>query len=317
METFGNKIQQNSATKKYCDKCDVLCSTIYNYKTHLLSRRHVMETHVETFGNTIQQNSATPSFSLKYECNFCKKLYKTRSGLWKHKNICLEKKDSSKNNITTVSSCTPHDEIDKNSIILKLLDQNANLQNQILELSKEKSTVITHNTIHNNQFNLNVFLNEHCKDALNLMDFINSLELQTSDLETTGKIGYAEGISKIFINGLKELELHKRPIHCSDLKREVFYVKDCNIWEKDNKEKEKIKKAIKIITNKNINQISQWQKENPEYYKVDNKKNDEYMQIVYSAMCGETMDEANKNYEKIIKNVAKEVIINKEKDKEK
>lgn len=199
---------------------------------------------------------------------------------------------------------------------MKLLDQNASLQNQILELSKEKSTVITHNNItNNNQFNINVFLNEHCKDALNLMDFVNSLQLKIKDLETTGKLGYAEGISKIFINGLKELELHKRPIHCSDLKRDVFYIKDCNIWEKDNKENEKIKKAIKVITNKNIKQIFEWKKENPEYYDIANKKNDEYMQIVYSAMCGETKDEEGKNYEKIIKNVAKEVIIHKDKDK--
>lgn len=101
------------------------------------------------------------------------------------------------------------------------------------------------------------------------------------------------------------------------VKREVFYVKECNIWEKENKEKEKIKKAIKVITSKNINQISQWQKENPDYYNSDNKKNDEYMQIVYSAMCGDSKDEEGKNYEKIIKNVAKEVIINKDKDKEK
>jgi hypothetical protein len=217
-------------------------------------------------------------------------------------------------NTSTNLSHHESDELDKNNIILKLLDQNANLQNQILELSKEKSTVITNNTItNNNQFNLNIFLNEHCKDALNLMDFINSLQVQIADLEATGKLGYAEGISKIFINGLKELELHKRPIHCSDAKREVFYVKDCDIWEKDSKEKEKIKKAIKIITHKNIGQIANWQKANPEYSDVEHKKNDEYMQIVFSAMCGGSKDEEDKNYEKIIKNIAKEVIIQKDK----
>lgn len=210
METFGNQIQQNSAAKKYCEKCNVQCSTNYNYNIHLLSRRHQMETQMETFGNQILQNSATLA---KHECNVCKKKYKTRSGLWKHKHNCFINISNKQESDEPESN-----ELDKNNIILKLLDQNANLQNQLLELSKEKSTVITNNTItNNNQFNLHVFLNEQCKDALNLMNFINSLQVQVTDLETTGKLGYAEGISKIFINGLKELELHKRPIHCSDL----------------------------------------------------------------------------------------------------
>lgn len=312
METFGNKIQQNSATTFYCKCCDVTCSSKYNYKTHLLSRKHHKETLGDKNGNKIQQNSANSAKIAIYVCECCQKKYKSRGGLWKHKTTC---------SISTVEKMTTNCEIsnsldempngmDKNNIILKLLDQNASLQNQIIEMSKEKSTVIHNNNItNNNQFNLNVFLNEQCKDAINFMDFVNSLQLQIKDLEITGKLGYAEGISKIFINGLKELELHKRPIHCSDLKREIFYIKDSNIWEKENKENEKMKKAIQVISNKNIKQISQWQKENPECFDIENKKNDEYMQIVYSAMCDK--DEEDKNYEKIIKNVAKEVIINK------
>jgi len=331
METFGNKFLQKFSNENYCKKCDLLCSTKYNYNKHLLSRRHVVETHLETFGNALLDDAATcknavTEQSIMYKCELCSKKYKTRSGLWKHKNICFtnnsattttmvtnksdfhKDKDNDKNAITIT-------DLDKNNIILKLLEQNATLQNQIVELSKEKTTVINHNVTNHNQFNINVFLKEHCKDAINLMDFLDSLQLQITDLETTGKLGYVEGISKIFINGLKELDVYKRPIHCSDLKRETFYIKDSNMWEKDNKEK--LKYAIKVITKKNIKQIPNWQKKNPEYYDSENKKNDEYMQIVSSAMCGESADEEHKNYDKIIKNLAKEVMINKEKDNNK
>jgi len=322
METFGNKFLQKFSNENYCEKCNVICSTKYNFNKHLLSRRHVVETHLETFGNALPEDAATAKHavgdeSIFYKCELCSKKYKTRSGLWKHKNICLTNNSATttttmvtnKNdkNVNTISDS------EKNNIILKLLEQNATLQNQIVELSKEKSTIINHNVTNHNQFNINVFLKEHCKDAINLMDFLDSLQLQITDLETTGKLGYVEGISKIFINGLKELDVYKRPIHCSDLKRETFYIKDCNMWEKDNKEK--LKYAIKVITKKNIKQIPCWQKKNPEYYDSENKKNDEYMQIVSSAMCGESKDEELKNYDKIIKNLAKEVMIHKEKDK--
>jgi hypothetical protein len=132
-----------------------------------------------------------------------------------------------------------------------------------------------------------------------------------TDLENVGRLGYTEGISKIFINGLKQLDVFKRPIHCSDLKREILYVKNENAWEKENDEKEKIKKAIKTISHKNIKQIPEWQKENPQSIDITTKKHEQYMKIVGEAMGGFTIEENEKYYNKIIKNVAKEVTIEK------
>jgi hypothetical protein len=184
--------------------------------------------------------------------------------------------------------------------------------NKMYEIAKE-SKFITNNTTNNNnnQFNLNVFLNEQCKDALNLMDFVDSLNVKLKDLEYTATKGYAEGISNIFINALSDLNVHKRPIHCSDSKREILYIKDNGEWQKDDEENSKLTKAIKIIGNKNMKQISEWQKAYPDYNDPSSKQNDKYMKMLCNAMSGSTKEEAGKNYDKIIRNIAKEVVIDK------
>ena len=171
----------------------------------------------------------------------------------------------------------------------------------------------THNTInsHNKTFNLQVFLNETCKDAINLTDFVNQIQVSVNDLEETGKLGYAEGISKVFIKNLNDIDINLRPIHCSDSKRETLYIKDDNQWLKDDEQKSNLTKAIKQVANKNIKQINEWQKLHPEYNDPDSKQNDKYMKIVLNSMSGSTKEEADKNYEKIAKNICKEVIIEK------
>ena len=146
---------------------------------------------------------------------------------------------------------------------------------------------------------------------MDIMDFVKSLTLQLTDLERVGQLGYAEGISKVFVEGLKELDIHKRPIHCSDLKREVLYVKDDGRWEKDNEENTKMKFAIKHIAHKNVQQIKEWQKENPEYTDSESTVSEKYMKIINHSMGGFTDEEDETNYNKIIKNVAKEVVIQK------
>jgi hypothetical protein len=176
------------------------------------------------------------------------------------------------------------------------------------DIAKE-GKYVTNNTTNN--FNLNVFLNEKCKDAVNLMDFVDSLNVKLKDLEYTARLGYSEGISQIFINELSEMDVHRRPIHCSDSKREIIYIKDHDLWEKEDENKTKLTKAIKIVGNKNIQQIGEWQKANPEYNDPSSKQNDRYMKMICNAMSGSTKEESEKNYEKIIKNIAKEVIINK------
>lgn len=315
METFGNKIQQNSATTFYCKYCDVNCSTKYNYKMHKLSRKHHVETQMETFGNKPQQNSANSAIFPNYDCDRCEKKYKTRGGLWKHKKICLSNSlqnssDSYANSPTTLNKddVTP---FEPNNIILKLLEQNATLQNQIIELSKEKNNIINHfnQTNVHNRFNIEIFLNEKCKDAVNMMDFINSLQIEITDLENTGKLGYVEGISKIFVKALKKLDVYKRPVHCSDLKREILYVKDFNKWEKEVKENTKIKEVIAHITNKNIKQIPKWVEQNPNYKDINSVENDEYLKLINNSMTGIDYNETEHNLNKIISNVAKEVLL--------
>ena len=203
------------------------------------------------------------------------------------------------------------------NVVLQILKQNEDLQkllvdqtNKIMEMAKEGKNIINNNNNTTNNFNLNLFLNEKCKDAINITDFVNSLVVTINDLEETARIGYAEGISKIFVNGLKQLDVYKRPIHCSDLKREVLYIKDQDNWEKDD-DKTHLLQAIKVVGNKNIKQISEWQKINPHFKDPESKQNDKYLAMLCNVMSGGSQEETTKNYDKIVRNIVKETVIDK------
>jgi len=208
-----------------------------------------------------------------------------------------------------------------NTIILELIKQNQEFKELIVEQNKQiinlagkvGDNITNNNCINKTSFNLQIFLNDKCKDAVNIMDFVNSLQMKLSDLETVGKLGYTEGISKIFIRGLKELDIFKRPIHCSDLKRETMYIRDKDAWEKENEDNEKMKLAINSIANKNVNQIPNWINENPTINDYESKKHDEYIKILGESMgpISQNDKETQKIYNKIIKNIAMEVIIDK------
>jgi hypothetical protein len=208
-----------------------------------------------------------------------------------------------------------------NNAIVELVKQNQDFKqliieqnNKIIELTKDKNVIMnntTNNNTTNNKFNLNFFLNEQCKDALNMIDFIDSLKMKLSDLEAIGKVGYSEGISKIFIRGLKELDIFKRPIHCCDIKREIMYLRNDDIWKKENDKRENLKRAINRLADKNIQQIPDWIKENPESNNYESKKHYEYIKMLGESMGGKTDEETDKNINKIIKNIAKEVLIEK------
>jgi hypothetical protein len=238
----------------------------------------------------------------KFVCKNCNKNYKDNSGLWRHNKKCVQVLND--NNIEIQQPT--------NELVMSLLNQNMELQKQIIDLCKDKNTVIHNNTTNNNNsFNINFFLNEQCKDALNIDDFVKQIKLQLSDLDMIGRVGYVEGISKIFIRNLQELDVFKRPIHCSDLKRETLYVKDNNAWEKENGENNKIKRVIKQIECKNIKQIPQWVQQNPESDDYDSKKHLEYQNIVLQAMGGSMLEDDNKKQKQIIRNIAKKVVIDK------
>jgi len=300
-------LMPNNAKIFQCKKCDFECCKKSNYDIHLLTGKHKRLT--ETYAK-MPENA-----EFKYSCQ-CGKKYKHRQSLHKHTKFCQQyydnDSDNDKNTTNAYDKLNSFTDIHDKGLIIKLLQHNNELQKSLIELSKEKSVNNTHNNSHNKTFNLQFFLNETCKDALNISDFVSSIKLQLSDLETTGRIGYVQGISNIILNNLKSLNAHDRPIHCSDLKREVIYIKDNDEWTKENETKPILTKAIKVIANENIKQISEWTKENPDCTESESKKNNMYLKIVSNSMSGLTKDETNTNINKIITNIAKEVIIDKE-----
>lgn len=257
------------------------------------------------------------------KCGYCDKQYISKSGLRKHMKICIKPTEINTNDLIDI--------INKDKAIkLFLMEQNKQLIEQLTEQNNklfeqnsklmqimENNKVITTNTNTNilntvtNNFNLNVFLNEKCKDALNITDFVESLVVKVTDLEETTRLGYANGVSKIFIDGLKKLDIYKRPLHCSDLKREVIYIKDSNQWIKENDSKSTLMNAIKCVAKKNVQNIFEWQKLNPDYNVLQSKQNDKYNKIICESMSGSSKEEQLSNYDKIIKNIVKEVVIDK------
>jgi len=287
-----------------CEYCDYTTSIKSNYTKHYLTPKHKKNEIIN-----VSQQKVSESIGLAkvhFECNICNKNYKNRTGLWRHKKKCIvDSKNAEQNGNSDTKQLT--------DLVMKVVEQNKELTNQIVELSKTSvnNSININNVNSNNKFNLNVFLNETCKDALNISDFVSSLVVSINDLEETARLGYAEGISKIFLNGLTQLDVHNRPVHCSDFKREILYIKENNEWTKDTEQKTVLTKAIKCIANKNIKQISEWQKQNPLYNDPDSKQNDKYQKILFNCMSGSTKEEADNNYEKIIKNVAKKTVISK------
>jgi hypothetical protein len=289
MDTFSTKNEQNEQSNFYCESCDYKCSSKYNFNRHLLTDKHKM-IHCE--------NEQINNFVC-----LCGNKYKYSQGLSKHKLKCLKYAPLQNQNQQPI--------IDTNFVV-ELLKQNQELQKSLIELSKEKT--VTNNSINNSNnktFNIQLYLNEDCKDALNLSEFVSSIQLQLHDLEETGRLGYVDGVSQIITTKLNDLDVTKRPIQCSDVKRETLYIKEENQWFKEDDKKDKIKNAIKQITRKNIQQIPSWMKANPGCTDSQSKNNDAYLQIVFNAMSGDSTEEQFNNINKIITKVSKGAAIDK------
>ena len=299
-------IYPQKSPKFSCDICCYNTSNKKDYSKHLSTTKHL-----KLLMNDKNDNQKSPKIpkNEEYICNICNNNYKYLSGLSRHRKIC-------KNNNTINNQMN---EFMSNENLFEIIKQNQDFKDLLIEQNKiiiDLSTKIniTNNTNCNNKtFNLQVFLNEKCKDALNISDFVNSLKLTLEDLENVGDKGFVNGITRIFVNGLKKLDIYKRPIHCSDLKRETMYLKNENVWEKDNDNKENMKKVIKQIANKNINKIYEWKDKYPDCKYSDSKKNDQYSRIIIESMGARTIEEDQVLYEKIIKNIAKETTIDKTK----
>jgi hypothetical protein len=277
-----------------CLPCDFKCCKKSDWERHVSTSKHLNRTKLEQ----------TKTKKIKtYKCSYCSKEYSARTSLWYHNRKCKEPSvaDIFANNNTQQIT----------ELMLKMIEQNKDLTDKIVELAKNSSTNYnnTNNVNSHNKFNLNVFLNEQCKDAINISDFVNSLVVNIHDLEETAQLGYTEGISKIFLDGLLNMNTHSRPIHCSDSKREILYIKDQDKWEKDNETNDKITKAIKSVAHKNMKVIPEWVKQHPDYNDSNSKTNDKYLKIVMNSMSGSTEEEQKRNMNKIISNIAKETII--------
>ena len=285
------KVAQNY----YCEYCDYNTSKKCDYEKHLSTDKHKKREN-ETNETDLKQESLK-----KFVC-FCNKSFNSRTSLWRHKNKCIEEKKD-------------EDPSDK-ELIMMLIKQNTQLIQQNAELVKNgtNNTTISnnsHNTnSHNKTFNLQFFLNETCKDAMNIMDFVDSIKLQLSDLENVGKMGFVDGISNIIVKSLNSLDETKRPVHCTDTKREVMYVKDEDKWEKENDNKPKIRKLIKHVTHKNTKLIKDFKAKYPGCEKSESKYSNSYDKLVVEAFGGKgDNDEEKEN--KIIKKISNVTTIDK------
>ena len=277
---------QKKSQDYYCNICDYSCSRKFLWKQHIETKKHKSKKML------INANEIIPSNIL---C-ICGKSYKHQSSYSRHIKNCLHVKDENveKNKKIDV---IPMDNMNVQELLKGILQENKALRNEI-----KKIKVTT-----NNNININVFLNEHCKHAMNLTDFVNNINLTIEDLEYSGRHGYVEGVSQILLKNLTDIDPLERPLHCCDTKRLKFYVKDNNSWDRDSNN-EKLDRSIDNIGLKQHAILKEWEKNNPNYEK-NKEKLDEFFSIVRSLMGGVDKSEVIQNKNKIMKNVSNDLKI--------
>ena len=350
METLETNKNLKITNYYVCEICYLYTSRKQDYDSHLLTAKHqrrqmetkkyltvhtdgfqcnecnfttlkksIFDKHQTTTKHIRNMNKDSDSTPI-HICDVCNKEYSHRSGYYKHIKICkvIAEKTELTNEMREPDINPPALTVE---LVLDLIKQNKELQNvliqsnnKIIELSQNPSTI--NNTTNNNnttnqQFNLNVFLNETCKDAMNITDFVNSLQLTTKDFENTGKVGFIEGITQIIINRMNSVDTTKRPMHCTDAKRETVYIKNDNVWEKEDDKKTKFRKVVDLVANKNLQQVVKWKEEHPDCVNLDTPDNINFRKYYRVAIGGITDEEDDKIFEKIKRNVLKEIIVNK------
>jgi len=312
METLGDKIMPKLCSTFYCEFCHYNTCKKSSYINHINSKKHKMITN-----GYIEGQNYAKIMPDNFVC-YCGKKYLHRQGLWRHRKQCIDKCDVT-NNIEN-PPVELNDKYD-HTLIMMLLKQNAELikgqqdlmkgqQEVTMELIKNGTNNITNNTTHTNShnkaFNLQLFLNETCKNAMNITDFVDSIKLQLLDFTNVGEVGFIEGISNLIVKNLNSLDETVRPIHCTDQKRETFYVKDENIWGKEDENKRKLKQMIKIVAYKNEKLMKTYKETYPDYNDPSSHRSDQYSKTVIEAM-----DCNDESREKIIKNISKVTTIGK------
>ena len=298
-----------------CEPCGFTTDNKTDYERHLTRKKHIAKC----------VSPPEPScVSNTYTCSSCSKLFKCRTSIYKHRVICKEAKTTSDSTAAAASTATlgatePYlGELPKNftDMMMMLFKQNYELHNKVMEMCKNGGTSNSHNTTNtitnsnnnNNTFNMNLFLNEKCKDAMNMKDFVNSIQLNLTDLENVERDGYVKGMSNILINNLQKTDVYKRPVHCSDVKRETLYVKDDNKWEREGPDHQKMVNAVLAVEQKNVALVGEWAKANPRCMNSSSKENERYMKLSKVTTDGEKEG----NIAKVIRNVAKNVMVEKD-----
>lgn len=316
-EPYGNSILEH-----YDNEQDI--NSVYENEIYL---------NITDISNNEFSNPMKPRHNKINNCDFCGIGYSYSSGLYRHMKICPRKnnKNTSNTNTHTIINTLLHENKQFKEMILEVMKTNNELTkntneiiksnqellssqqdttNKVIDICKQNQTAFTNNIYNhkgdNNMFNLNVFLNEKCKDAMNMTDFMNRIEVTMDDMENMGRRGYIQGISSIFIDNLKNTEVHKRPIHCSDKKREVLYVKHTDHWERDSVDSQKLKHAVLVVEQKHMGLVNKWADEHPGCEKSDNRENNMFMNI-----CRNVADGNDDKILKVVKNIAKETVIEK------
>jgi hypothetical protein len=319
------KIEPKRAKKEptlVCILCDFKCCKPSSMNRHLSTDKHKHHANGND-GNVLLNKKSTE----KYDC-ICGKKYNTYCGLWKHSKTCVSNKVVISSDIVSINTThdTPsenmivpkyeHDISQLTNLVIDVVKNNSDFQKQMLEMCKNmQSTIISNTNCNNNNnvsttnnFNLQVFLNEYCKDAMNISEFIESFDLQISDLENVGRLGYIEGMSNIIISKINNLEVNKRPIHCSDLKREIIYIKDDDVWNREDANNTKFRKVISKVTRKNIGMLSDWRNKYPDCMDIESDYNEIYLKLIKEAMGP---DDSADNENRIMKKVVKHLVIDK------
>jgi hypothetical protein len=324
-------ILKKNANQKHCTYCDFICFKNADYIRHTMTLKHINRTTQSVLEHSDAEQPAT-----HYTCKKCSKKYKARNSLWYHEQKCIyqpvhiEEHTISLDDIqlptipmNIIMELIKQNQefkqlvVDQNKQLYEKHEENIDLQKQLLEVAKNGQVNNTinqtnsNNNSHNKTFNLQFFLNETCKDAMNMKDFIKSLELSLPELEKMGEIGFAEGMSRVFINRLNSLDITKRPIHCSDVKREIIHIKDDNKWEMDNANLDRLRKIIKQLTIKNILKVDDWKKANQGCTEYNSRKNAQYLKINMEAIGPVDDAEVKRDFGKIIRRVAEHTAIDK------
>ena len=325
------EIEKNEKNEKIyiCNLCNYKCSYLCDWNRHITTRKHIIGNKMENEEiEEIKKNESIPKLN-SFSC-YCGKVYKSKSGLYKHNKTCYinSNKENTKielHNLVDLVKILVKENSDLKSIMMeqqsvmiekvldsqnKFFEQTNNVTIELIKNGVNNINNINNTNSHNKAFNLNFFLNETCKNAMNINDFVDSIKLQLSDLENVGELGYVEGISNIIVKNLKDLDVTERPIHCTDKKREVLYVKDENKWEKEDEEKKKIRNVIKKVANKNIRLLQKFKDVHPDCGKSASQFSDQYNKIIVESMGGSGDNDFEKE-EKIIQKITKNVTIDK------